>query len=130
MSDIESLKTAIMEYVEQHDYVSFYELQVRMGDRFTMTGDLEMAFERSNIVLWSGVSQMMSNAVRELEMERKIEFDSCDPRVYLIDGMVLNYPLMKRAPSNGRFETPHWAPVVIRPYASSKIHRDRAPALA
>lgn len=66
----------------------------------------------SNIVLWDGVSDAVSDAVNELLTNGLAHLHSTTVMVYAADGAMLNLPIAQRPPAAG-YKTPHWAPVVL-----------------
>ncbi len=118
MSD---LAQAIEKYVKQYDYVTFPELQKRLGDRFEMKGNVEV-YLQDNLVLWAGMSEEFAAAIIELQETKRIYPEPTVYLTYLIDGGALSLPIPKRFPKGG-FKKLYWIPVCFRHIDTDK---DRA----
>jgi len=74
-------------------------------------GDYKMmSSDRSNIVLWNGVSQLGADAINYTREKLGLEMVPTQAITYLIDGITLNIPLVK---SNRNYKKPHWLPVTF-----------------
>lgn len=89
--------------------VSFAELARLEG----FTGDLSIASSANeNIVFWSGLSREAVDAINQIRKEGEYEMVPTPVMVYMIDGMMLDMPLVKR---NVKYKKPHWLPVAFNP---------------
>ena len=91
-------------------HVSFAELHQNIEG---FKGDLTMQVESdtaSNIVIWTGMSQEAILAVKSLMDDKLICYDSCAPFIYMVDGIIPDYPIATR---EMHYKNPRWAPVVI-----------------
>lgn len=100
----------ILDLVRTRGSVSFSEIMQLDGGKGEFT--LECG---PNIVLWQGLSGDAVRAVTYLrENAGLIEYDPTPVATYLLDGHVLNLPLVKDAAAMRRgYKRPHWLPVVI-----------------
>jgi len=111
------LEQEILRLIKDLDYVSFAEMSRHIpgfkGDcEMFLTGSHKAAFSNGSIVLWSGLSKEAIAAINSLVRHRKIRGVPAAARlVYMADGTMLRYPLVKRA---GVYKTPHWLPMVYR----------------
>jgi hypothetical protein len=120
------IEQEILKLIKDLDYVSFAEMSRHIpgfkGDcEMFLTGSHKAAFSNGNIVLWSGLSKEAIAAINSLVRHRKIRGVPAATRlVYMADGNMLRYPLVKRA---GDYKTPHWLPMVYRlgPAPAAKI---------
>jgi hypothetical protein len=96
--------------VLKNDNVSFAELS-RLdgfsGDRAILLEDDKM----SNIVLWPSISAEAADVVRAIIAEGEYEVKPTVVMTYVIDGVVPQMPLVKRA---RHYKEPHWLPCVFR----------------
>jgi hypothetical protein len=116
MTTMSDIKTAILDYITQHDYVSFAQLQQRIpgfveeneNERFEL-----IHAEFDNVVLWAGMSKAAVDAVNALQDEKKIHWEpQSNALCYWCDGAVPQLPLAKRPKS---YAKPHWLPMMYRP---------------
>ena len=105
------IKESILDLVRSKQAVTFAEI-VRLPDT---RGPycLELG-NFPNVVLWTGLSQEVIDALIELQREELIHKDLCNVLAYAIDGYILQMPLVKRPPAKG-YSEPHWLPVVFNP---------------
>jgi hypothetical protein len=106
----ETLKERVRDYIVATDFVSFAELANRFGDHFS-GGDRCLEVQ-PNLVLWAGMTEEASDAVRTLLNEQIIFAARTTQLIYLCDGRSLTFPIAKRARS---YAKPHWVPVTLRP---------------
>ena len=91
--------------VAKYEGSSFVDLVKAAGPE----GEGALTLERKeNLVLWSGVSQMFSDAL-DLALE-KIEYRPTQPLVYHVDGQRLGLPLAKY---DRPYKRPRWLPVAF-----------------
>lgn len=103
------LENRVFDYIKNRGNVSFVELR----DEFTeFKGKYEKCFDNKNIILWSGVSIEMLNALDSLMNKKKITITPTSEFVYMCDGACLNLPIAKRI---YRYKKPHWLPIVFNP---------------
>ncbi|MBX3389209.1 MAG: hypothetical protein KF691_07100 [Phycisphaeraceae bacterium] len=110
------LRQAILGYVNEHDHVTFAELQREFGSRFNMRGEVGLAPERlPTLLYWVGMSREFCAAVNDLTAKRgPLALALCSPMVYILDGATLTLPIATKAHP---YKSDHWLPVVIRPRA-------------
>ena len=109
---------AIEAYVRIYDWVTFPELMRRLGSILEyeklpgVTGTIALEI-LPNVILWVGMSQAFSDAVLQLQREKRIWPWPTGFLTYLIDGGTLQLPIAKRLPKNG-YKQEHWLPVCFR----------------
>lgn len=110
------LRQAILEYVNEHDHVTFAELQREFGSRFNMRGDIGLAPESlPTILYWVGMSREFVDALTSLTGKGgPLSLALSSPLPYLIDGATLALPIATKAHP---YKSDHWLPVLIRPRA-------------
>lgn len=114
MENYESIKANILAVIKDRAAgVTFVELEHHV-DGFS--GDMEL-FIMDNIVLWQGISTEAMEAISELMKAKLIKPDPANPLVYVIDGKVIDLPLVK---NNVNYKKPRWLPVVFSYIGVSK----------
>jgi hypothetical protein len=73
------------------------------GDKYTEL--------RPNLLVWSGMSQTLADAVNLLLQDGKMESRPTSVLTYLADGGALRLPIAKSIPKGGGFKKPRWVPV-------------------
>jgi len=116
------LASLVAKYIEETDNVSFAELSNRFPE--FRDGKYEFVLGETNIVIWCGMTTEAVNAINSLFVDQVIGAVPSSVMVYMIDGAMLKLPIAKRS---GPYKKPHWAPVVLRPYAKvpPKFRRKR-----
>jgi hypothetical protein len=105
------LEEAVLEYVGEHDFVTFAALHKHFaGDAREET---EIALP-GNRVIWAGLPKPVIDAVLKLLDERRLAAIPGNLAAYRRDGRVLKLPVEKRPPREPHAE-PHWFPVLLRP---------------
>ena len=107
------IKDQVLAMIRDKDQVSFAELTQAFPETFK-GGNFTLEAGKTNIVLWSGLTEEGFDIIVELRDENLIDFDPCDPLTYMIDGRALDLPLAKKATT---YKHPHWCPIVLRPMA-------------
>jgi hypothetical protein len=64
-----------------------------------------------NVVLWADMSEDAISALVELLREKKIDAVPTSLLVYLHDGQMLQFPLVKSLKT--KYKKPHWLPMVF-----------------
>lgn len=91
------------------DVVDLFEL---LG--FESSGDVVICDGRdANVVLWMGVSELLSAAVREVLDAGAAHLERVPLVVAMWNGGVLRFPIARGARPGG-WRSPHWAPSMIR----------------
>lgn len=130
LSDIEKLKGDIFQYVWECSEVTFAELARKWPEHFK-DGNLEFLKESkefSNIVLWSGLSdlgyQCLIKLINHPVNEFEFKMTPAHSLTYFLDGMSLQYPLAK---SIRHYKKPHWLPCVFNVVRvkSPRVIKDR-----
>jgi len=109
-----NIDEAIMEIVRTYDYVSFVELERKLAPYIETKGNhaLELA-PKTNIFIWFGLSEVLSDAILRLLRTKRIEPKATSLLVYMVDGATPKVPIAKRPPKNG-YKSERWCPVVLR----------------
>lgn len=89
-------------------YVSFAELEDEFKE--DMEGEYSLCMEDKNTILWANMNKEFIQIIRDLRKEGIIEYYSCHPMIYLIDGHFLKITIGKE---NRIYKTPHWIPTVL-----------------
>lgn len=105
----ENILNAIRKIGGCNGYVSFAELERNLahfeGDHILEHGDYK------NIIYWTGMSEVTTKAFIELLKAQAIKMTPCsNTLVYMIDGRMLTWPLVKRAMA---YKNPRWLPVTL-----------------
>jgi hypothetical protein len=108
------LAEALVQRVSEHDWVSFPEALRFLGQKMCVEGDHSITFTSDpNLIVWADVSQEFSDLVIQLIKDRKLYFHGSSALIYMIDGGMLNLPIVKRV-SRKPYKNPHWLPVCLR----------------
>lgn len=108
---MENLKKQILAFIHQRrGRVSFVELRRHLGgERFD--GDrLLLSADGANILLWTGMSDDIADALLALLAEERIELRTTPILTYAADGGGLNLPIAAR---RFHYKYEHWLPVLI-----------------
>ena len=111
----QSLADAVAKLVEQTDWVTFMQVArflEQQGVPWRGDVNLSMATD-SNVLLWSGMSQQMSDVLVRLIDERRVFFHRSSVAAYHVHGGTLMLPLAGE-PEEGGLQKPHWLPVALR----------------
>ena len=106
------IKELIKNYLSTKRGVSFAEID-RMLDNYNIkhNGTKCIYFNKdSNIIAWIDMSEDYMNAILELEEEKVTDMKPCEFIIYMVDGKVLNLPVVKKARN---YKELHWAPCVL-----------------
>ena len=91
--------------------VSFVELSRIEGFTDLTESAYEILFPGNDtIVLWSGISKVYVDALKELRDEGVYHYWPTSLLVYHVDGKMLNMPIAK---SNRKYKQDRWLPVVL-----------------
>jgi hypothetical protein len=78
-------------------------LEVRGQIAVTMPDD-------PNIVWWAGMSQVFADVMVRLLDTRVVELQPTSVLTYLVDGQILNFPIVRGRPPKGGYKKVHWLP--------------------
>ena len=110
-----NLEETILAYVGAYDWVTFTELQRKLGEHFNLRGDrcLELW---PNGIIWLNMSEVFSETILKLKEEGRLAFAPADWLTYFIDRGVLDLPIAKRPPRNKDkgYARPRWIPTCLR----------------
>lgn len=119
----DSLGDAILDIVRRVDWASFAELPRRLAEaRYTnAAGDATIELP-GNIVLWSGLSIELVDAIQSLLDSEQVFLHPVSVLVYMADGAALRLPLAQRVPPGG-YRSPHWLPACLRTVAPTRADK-------
>lgn len=112
------LADAIEAYVKAYDWVTFPELERRLGPFVEVAGPLSLEIA-PNVILWAHMSEAFVDAVIELQDARRVWAWPASTLTYMIDGGMLKLPVAKRLPKAG-YKKKRWLPVCLRIAAPPK----------
>lgn len=104
------MKQEIYKLIHDYDHVTFAEIVRKIPGA---EGERTMYFnsEIGPLILWSGISDTAIDAIEELwKKEKTIEMEPCQPLTYMLDGILLDYPVITVKKSKKE----RWCPVVFR----------------
>ena len=101
-----NLEEGIYAFILEFGNVSFVELCGRFG-----CGDFGI-FVMPNLIIWTRLPEEVAEILVKLKSEGKIKYTPCGYLLYVLDGLLLPYPIATRIPEVG-FKTLTWLPVVI-----------------
>lgn len=113
MNNIE-IKDKIYEYIRKNGGTSYAEIE-RLFEKYSFDyiGNIEAFSDKnSKVVFWTGWNKKAFDILAELIRENRIEREPCNFIVYLIDGKILNYPILNKAPKN--LKNIYWLPCVFK----------------
>jgi hypothetical protein len=110
---LEEMKEDILRYIEHYDWVTIAEMIRRYEDQAEGENQWEAESDK-NIVFYTGLSEKLINALRELLREKKAHLHPASWLAYMLDGGALTLPLAQKPPRGG-YRKPHWMPVCFRP---------------
>lgn len=101
------MKQLIINKIEElGSNVSFVDLMALPGS----AGYEEVSIKEMNWVYWGNVSYDLCMALHELQSEGLIKYDPTDQMTYVIDGITINLPLVRKGI---KYDSPRWLPVVL-----------------
>lgn len=108
----EEMKKAVLEYINKNDAVSYAELQWLFEQNgYEYRGDVMTCSDQNeHVVFWSGWNEDTFDMIGELIQEGLIHREPTDTLTYLIDGAMMNFPVVKRYTG---YKTDHWLPTVF-----------------
>ncbi|AHN22053.1 hypothetical protein [Lysinibacillus varians] len=103
----------ILNYINQNPGTSYIEIErIFDANKFNYEGNLDIcSSENRNIIFWRGWNEEAINILTELKRKELIEEVATSKFVYLIDGKVLNLPLVTGAYN---YKKHHWLPTVFK----------------
>ena len=112
--EVKELSQQIYQYVCENDWVSFPEIQTQWKEKLEVLGDVAIFGSFKNLVLWTGLSPTLAEAILYLVREGQVIFAKADLLIYSVDGGLLTLPVAKRPRPDG-YTSLHWLPVCLRP---------------
>lgn len=107
---VETLRKDILNLVARGK-TTFVELQRLPG----ASGPYALGIGQ-NVDLWHGLSKAVLSILEDLRTSGLIHYEPTGHLTYLIDGAVLNLPLVKSAKAYAKgYRTLHWLPVTVEP---------------
>lgn len=117
---MKELQESIIKMVEEKGDISFVEIEelfekkelIYLGDYVIMVPGYE------HMVIWGNWKMEFIDLISKMCSEKLIEMEPCSPLVYMVDGRVLNMPLVKEV---YQYKTDHWQPIVFIKPGTSKL---------
>ncbi len=108
------LSTAVVEYVRQHEGVTFPQLQADFAQFIETSGEQGLALRSDpNVVLWIGMSRELAELISKLIASKRLYLHPADVDSYKSAGKNMRLPLLKEL-SEERLSRPSWLPVCLR----------------
>ena len=108
------LSAAVVEYVRQHEGVTFPQLQADFADFLETAGEQGLALRSDpNVVLWVGMSQELAELISKLIASKRLYLHRADVDSYKSNGKNVRLPLLDDLPEE-RLSKPAWLPVCLR----------------
>lgn len=104
---METLANSIFDFVKNNGPTTLLELSNQTAQN---KGDFRIV-PRHGLIMWEGVTQDFCEALNHLLEAKKIEWETCSPLLYLLDGGSMNLPI---ANSFRDYKKERWFPVVIK----------------
>jgi len=104
----EGVEKAVFDFIQQARYVTYVDIQRRFG-----CGEFGIYLQNLNIILWGGLKKTTCNALVSLKEQGRIKDTPCDVLGYILDGRVMIYPVVIKAPPKGGFKSLCWLPCII-----------------
>ena len=105
---------AVVEFVRQHDYVIFPQLEQAFAEFLPTDGEVGLALRSDkNVVLWLGLSPEFSEVIAKLITSRRLYVHPAPLERYETAGDSLRLPPIDGLPSD-RLKRPSWLPVCLR----------------
>jgi len=114
---LEQLEADILNFIREHDCVTFPELQARYGGRGHGDSDLVLP-KYENIVLWRGLSEDLATAITNLCVRGDMHWHESSPVMYWPRPLIL--PLA-HWPISQEYKTPHWLSICFRAGKSCEL---------
>lgn len=102
------LKDAIIKLATERKHITFVEIMNKFPDEKGLFSISLPSYE--NILMWTGMSELLAEAVSELLESHQLYTHSANQLTYLADGGGLTLPLAKDA---RQYQKPHWFPVTL-----------------
>lgn len=106
------LKLRTIDYIRKNKSVSWAELEYffdRIG--FDYRGRMRIhSGACENVILWDGWNYNAITLIEDVTASGKVRKAPAGELVYLLDGKVLNYPIVQR---NRAYKKPHWLPMIF-----------------
>ncbi len=106
----------IYELFSTRRHVSFAELSRMIpGFQEEMAQGITKVFclsETPQLIIWINLSDEALEALDELRKSQKVFLNPCSPLVYMADGVILNFPVLKRMPRKD-VKKDYWVPYVL-----------------
>ncbi|WP_376698737.1 pathogenicity island protein [Staphylococcus hominis] len=110
---LENLKCKILSYISNNSGTSFVEIEnIFEENNYKYNGNVAFCNSKNtNIIFWTGWKQEAINIILELLNDKKIEMESCELLIYLVDGKRLKLPILNK-PSDAKELC--WLPVSFK----------------
>lgn len=115
----EEWRTEILTFIAHYGGATFADLMRKFGD--DAKGDYTLFVPKCrNLILWSNMSEEMAVVIKEMHAERLIKFDPDSVYLYILDGMILPYPIVYKI---GDYPEYRWCPMMI--YTTWRVMRKK-----
>ena len=107
---VEEMSQKILQTIKDRPATTFVEIVNACGDE--ARGEFMLTFPgKENAILWSGVSEKFGEAWNLVRHQTTCARSNY--LVYMMDGGLLDLPIMKNNIKNLNFKKPTWCPVVL-----------------
>lgn len=121
----DAAKQAILDYIKTAGgSATFVDVMRVASDYVEVKGECELYLGGVNVVLWAGMSEILSGIMSELLSDKQYRLVSRLTSVftYSADGMTLDLPIAKK-PSKTGYKTKHWLPVCLLIADDKKLNK-------
>lgn len=107
----DKIKQAIYSYCKKNPGMTYREIEdIFTAHGFSWEGDyLSTAEEDGNVIFWSGWNIAAYDIISEMVRSGNLIREPCDLLLYLTDGKMLTFPIVRKYPKGG-YKRPHWLP--------------------
>lgn len=105
------IKQAIYSYCKENSGVTYREIeQIFTANGYRWKGNYSYRSEADeNVIFWTGWSKAAFDLIGDMIRSGNLIRNPCDPLLYLIDGKMLTFPIVRKYPKGG-YKRPHWLP--------------------
>ena len=105
------IKQAIYNYCKKNPGMTYREIEdIFTANGYHWEGDgLSVSEEDGNVIFWEGWNKSAFDIISEMVRSGNLTRNPCSPLIYLIDGKMLTFPIVRKYPKGG-YKNPHWLP--------------------
>lgn len=108
------VKSLLEDSINDKGSMSFTEIEEFLKlNSIEVKGETTWKNYEANIIFWYGMSEIMSDSLKDLNEEGIIQIIRTVPDTYYADGKHPDLPLAKRPPCNG-YVKEHWMPIIFK----------------